>query len=710
MQESIPRKKKPVEILSELGFRMFRILPGTKVPAESEFYARATRTPSFSPPDYNLGLAMGEGLMALDFDVKPDKGIDARDTLAAYDLMGLPQSVRFRTPSGGIHVVLRVPPGQDVANSESKIAPGVDVRGHHGYLVGPGSVIPAGSYDFLAPPIEIADAPDWLLSLCRRPREKTLAVPLTDLDTPEAIKAVRDWLSGPAPYAIERAGGDAATYAVACRVKDFGVSEPVALDLLAEHWNPTKAIPPWDTHDLARKVANAYSYGTSAPGEKSPGAEFTDPLTPEQIAAIEESRHRRPSYEDQPDTAPRKSLSDFLRPLDPFDIATDVRRREPVLGTFLYRRFVAALISPPGVGKTTFGIQAALSIATGRPLLGPRYAPRTPPSPAFYWTQEDDLDEIRLRLTAAMRHFGLTWEDTLDPDGISRLHLCSGVERPLAMAVYGSDRKTILASQDAADVLRYLQGHGIASAVFDPLTELHPADENDNGQVGRVARIFRTIAVKADVALCIVHHTRKPAGADAAGAAGDMNSGRGAGALMGVVRSAKTMYALDSACAKTFGVADADRHRYVRIDDAKSNISLISGTPDLFRRVSVPIVETGDEVGVLEPATDLVARESAEVGASDFAKDVRFVVEAMLTRGVRAVGWVQVAEALLRDEYEGGDAAPGKYATQTEKAIRVRTARLFDGESGAPVSPVLSGLTAVDSSGKGRFIRRTEDA
>lgn len=695
--------------LAKLGLPTFPLPRGGKRPKEKNFFERASVSPDFDPALNNTGVATGGDFIVLDFDVKPDIGIDARPTLASWDMMGLPHGLRVTTPSGGVHVYLALPENHPpVANSVSQLAPGVDVRGTRGYVVGPGSFTDKGTYSIQGSvPSRLDVVPDFILEQFTRPRASTNDGPATELDTEAQIAAAIDYLKNRAPIAESDSGK---TYKVAAYVKDLGVSEFVAGDLMLEHWNEQKAVPPWDEEGLREKIRRAYQYGTSAPGEKAPAAEFTDPLTPEQMAEIERSKliHQRPTYEDQPDTTPTKTLSNYLQPLAPFDIVTDVRPREPVLGTFLYKRFVTALISPPGVGKTTFGLQVMLSIATGKPILGKRYQPRLPPSPTFYWTQEDDLDEIRLRLTAAMRFAGIEWQDTLDHTGTSRLHLCTGVERPLAMAVLGSDRRTILPSQDAADVLRYIEEHKIVSAFFDPLTELHPADENDNGQVGKVARIFRTIAVKANAAVCVVHHTRKPNGADASGSAGDMNSGRGAGALMGVARRASTMYALDKDCAKLFGITEAERHAHVRIDDAKSNISLISGTPDLFKRVSVQIVETGDEVGVLAPV-EAVARESVEVGASEFAEDVRFVVSAMLGRGVRSLNWSQVAEALQRDEYAGGDEAGGRYGMITEKAVKMRVSRLFDGESGLPVTDVLKDFVAVDSSGKGRFIRRVSE-
>ena len=52
--------------------------------------------------------------------------------------------------------------------------------------------------------------------------------------------------------------------------------------------------------------------------------------------------------------------------------------------------------------------------------------------------------------------------------------------------------------------------------------------------------------------------------------------------------------------AEQHGVDDDERHLFVRLDDAKANLGLISGRARWFRRVGVTIAN-GDEVGVLVP-------------------------------------------------------------------------------------------------------------
>ena len=63
-------------------------------------------------------------------------------------------------------------PDYSISNSAGRIAPGIDVRGDGGYVVGPGSKTPGGAYSFVPArgpsEVKIVAAPAWLLRLIGR--------------------------------------------------------------------------------------------------------------------------------------------------------------------------------------------------------------------------------------------------------------------------------------------------------------------------------------------------------------------------------------------------------------------------------------------------------------------------------------------------------------------------------------------------------------
>ncbi|MFE4665938.1 bifunctional DNA primase/polymerase [Streptomyces sp. NPDC056716] len=96
------------------------------------------------------GIACGlppHHLIGIDLDTK--SGTDstaALRELALRHLFTIPPTVVVLTPSGGRHLWLCGPPDVVVPNSASRLAPGIDVRGAGGYLVGPGSRTEFGVY------------------------------------------------------------------------------------------------------------------------------------------------------------------------------------------------------------------------------------------------------------------------------------------------------------------------------------------------------------------------------------------------------------------------------------------------------------------------------------------------------------------------------------------------------------------------------------
>ncbi|MFE9255570.1 bifunctional DNA primase/polymerase [Streptomyces sp. NPDC006879] len=92
-------------------------------------------------------------LIGLDLDVRPDGSDSAAPHsrsalrhLALRHLFTLPETVSVHTPSGGLHLWFAGTAEAVVANSASRLAPGIDVRGAGGYLVGPGSLGTRGTY------------------------------------------------------------------------------------------------------------------------------------------------------------------------------------------------------------------------------------------------------------------------------------------------------------------------------------------------------------------------------------------------------------------------------------------------------------------------------------------------------------------------------------------------------------------------------------
>jgi len=123
--------------LAQAGYRVFPLEVGGKKPVLKDWPNLATTdletvTKVWSSRSYNIGVACGRGLLAVDIDMK-----NGKDGLASARALSIPvDGFVVRTPTGGYHVYFD---GPDVSNSAGRLGDGLDVRSAGGYLVGPGS-------------------------------------------------------------------------------------------------------------------------------------------------------------------------------------------------------------------------------------------------------------------------------------------------------------------------------------------------------------------------------------------------------------------------------------------------------------------------------------------------------------------------------------------------------------------------------------------
>ncbi len=278
--------------LAAHGFHVFQLQADTKDPILKGFPTKATRDEKTirewwgKRPYCNVGISTSKfrdgecALLAVDVDVKEGKKGD--ESVFQLELEGkeFPPTITQLTPSGGRHFIYRVK--EAVGNSTSKIAPGIDIRSKGGFLVGAGSRVGGGIY--LIEPSYQSDpqwAPDWLVSSCAHGQSET--PPQEDapakLDSKRAYTRAAEWLLS-APLAVQGANGDQTTFRVCAKMKDFGLSQKEASELLTYPggWND-RCSPPWSLGDLNLKIRNAFEYGGSPIGTLAPELYF-DPVSP----------------------------------------------------------------------------------------------------------------------------------------------------------------------------------------------------------------------------------------------------------------------------------------------------------------------------------------------------------------------------------------------------------------------------------------------
>ncbi len=332
-------------------------------------YAQASRDPEIirawweKTPAANIAIAGGQGHLWIDRD--PRNGGDDSLLELEIELGPLPDTFTQSTPGDGEHYAFSVP--YDLA-SHNAFRPGIDIKCFHGFVAGLGSKrakYPNKTYT-IKHDLPVAPLPQSWIDALSRPIEKpTPNFELPKINEAAAIKDAIEYLAT-APEAIEGAGGDAVTFQVAARLKDFGLSVDQTIELMySPHWFDGCG---WAIDELGVKVRNAYLYGQNPIGSARPEVIFEE---------IAES------------PAPHKHQL-----LHHTDREPDLQAVDLVDG-FLSPNSLAAIVGPSNVGKTFLALDMAFAIAQGTPWLG-RYDVLQ--GPAVYLALESSEEEIARRM------------------------------------------------------------------------------------------------------------------------------------------------------------------------------------------------------------------------------------------------------------------------------------------------------------------------
>ncbi|UNO40859.1 bifunctional DNA primase/polymerase [Streptomyces sp. MST-110588] len=167
-------------------------------------------------------------LIGIDLDTKNGAdGLTALRLITQEHGFALPPTVTVRTPSGGRHLWLSgpaSPPAPPVPNSAGRLAPGIDIRGAGGYLVGPGSLTARGHYRLVpGSPRTPAPAPIPFLSLLTAPHTPTPDFPHPSAPVPSSAQAlVRFVRTSPIGQRNAR------LFWAACRAYESGLGQELA--------------------------------------------------------------------------------------------------------------------------------------------------------------------------------------------------------------------------------------------------------------------------------------------------------------------------------------------------------------------------------------------------------------------------------------------------------------------------------------------------
>lgn len=237
-------------------------------------------------------------------------------------------------------------------------------------------------------------------------------------------------------------------------------------------------------------------------------------------------------------------------------VEQEIPPRPWVVRGYLMRGAVTIAAGPGGAGKSSLVCAWSCSMALG--MTYGRFSPDKPLRVIGY-SVEDDAQEQRRRLSAALRQFGKTPRDLggrlmrCGPTTVGTLLERDPVTGMIALTE-AWERLEALLAEHRPDVL-----------TLDPFAELHTAEETDNTALRQIIAKLRELAQAYDCAILLVHHTRKGS------VAGDPDSIRGASAIVGAVRVALTVASMTEEEAEQLGQKTEFRRQYFRVDLVKQN-------------------------------------------------------------------------------------------------------------------------------------------
>jgi RecA-family ATPase len=635
-------------------------------------------------PNAVIGIPTGKrtGVFVLDIDVK--EGVNGYEWVDAMESLhgDFPQTAMASTPSGGRHYYFKYVEG---TRNRMDNAIGVDLRSEGGFVVAPGSVMTSGKsyewidHDGVGLPT-IADAPDWLLEMIIKPEPVATNYTYDHTRTSNTAyvdKAIDDELSRLS--SVPLGGGrnielNKSAFCLGTFVGANALGENEARNLLrnvAHGWGRDLPLcyktienglasgirqprhipePSFQSDndntklvDISRMIANGLKKGK--PGDAATSEEARLDARRDIVDYVINHPEEELSHLITHDEATAIGVENAAEPTGPI-VATAFKwidpktlpRREFIFGPHYIRKYVSVTSSPGGLGKTASAVVEALSMTSGKALLGIK-----PPKPLNVWlfNAEDPRDELERRIMAACIHYKLNPKDI---EG--RLFLDTGREQELVIAV--DNKKGVVIQEPIVEaVVAQIQKYNIDVMIIDPFVSTHNVNENDNGAIDKVAKLWANIADRTNCAIDVVHHLRKVSDREAT-----VEDSRGAVSLLAAARSARVLNRMSEDQATQAGVGKEDRFGYFSVTYGKSNLTPMSHRLDWRKLESTPL---GNGRGLTKPQDFApVVTEWKWPSAEDIAQGVTpqqlehiktLVDNAEYKEGNRAKNWAGYAIA-----------------------------------------------------------------
>ena len=359
------------------------------------------------------------------------------------------------------------------------------------------------------------------------------------------------------------------------------------------HNSVLRLVASWINRGLSDKEIHLFAPALTRPG-------YTVRQTHEEIQKMIEGARQKwqlPDRDPFADAAPPAEKQGIWT--DDSDDLDDIPER-PWLAPGILLRGAVTLLSGQGAGgKSSFIVAFTTSMAAGV-----QFGKITPKEKfhSINFNVEDDKDEQRRRYAAF-----LAASSHIDRSAIRNV-IRVGPEGVGTLFQRDPDTGVVTATQAMEDLKKLVIENDIDCVIFDPMAELHNAEENDNTAMRSILAAFRGFAKDTNTAVMVLHHDRK-----GVGVAGDVDRMRGASALQGAARIVLTLTRMTEEEAEALGIPQEERTSYIRIDNAKANYTKLGEA--MWYRLTSQTISNGESIGACLPWTppDRIAALTGEM-------------------------------------------------------------------------------------------------
>jgi len=576
---------------------------------------------NYANKGYNLGFSPGNRLVVVDVDCK--NGQPGLDTINQMDL---PPTHTVTTPSGGMHCYFGRPTGMSDHHTHVAKYPGIEFFSGAHNIVMAGSIVDGKLYRVSLDrrPVML---PDWLARDLDASRdhgefggETEGGNDLEELkrllkQIPNKDLRYGQWLDVGMAIHFETGGSDegydlwVAWSATSLKHNEKEMSKKW-LSFKADTGGRRKTI------GTLRRMAAAGAAG-SAFEDLGDGA-----YEPGGVGGEEAKQGEGPIESETVDEAFFEEVPEG---------------RDWLQQDLLLRNYITVIAGTGGSAKSTLGLITAMSIATGRDLL---QLGDVKQGKVLMISNEESVDEFKLRMTATMQAHGVKLKDIED-----RLHIVSGYQKPVLIAegAYDDSVGTVAVRQHLRwkGVRELTKANQYDVVILDPFANaIRGINENSNSEISDVMTILRETAAYYEVGFILIHHASKSGGsADAAtrGASAIVNSAR-------IVIQAKQCTPKDLT---GMGIPDEEAPFYVQLQGGKSNLGGRRGTHHVKIQVETVTSQLKGIIGADNVATLVpVAQSLFEKNSSDPRAVIgRFII----ALGVEIVTQKEVIEGLVSE-------------------------------------------------------------